>query len=133
MGHLVLTSRDGPERSFPLSKDSSTLGRHRNNDIVISDPKVSAFHSRIDRTAEGFVLVDLESRNGSFVNGRKVRKMLLKNDDVEFVGELQKHNVLVVPGRGFGMPGYFRISYCVEDRTLEGALPGFRAAIDRYG
>jgi aspartate aminotransferase len=53
-------------------------------------------------------------------------------DDVEFAGELQKHNVLVVPGRGFGMPGYFRISYCVEDRTLEGALPGFRAAIDRY-
>ena len=54
------------------------------------------------------------------------------DDDVEFVGELQKHNVLVVPGRGFGMPGYFRISYCVEDRTLEGALPGFRAAIDQY-
>ena len=54
------------------------------------------------------------------------------DDDVEFVGELQKHNVLVVPGRGFGMPGYFRISYCVEDGTLEGALPGFRAAIDRY-
>ena len=45
---VVLTSRDGPERSFPLTKDSSTLGRHRNNDIVISDPKVSAFHARID-------------------------------------------------------------------------------------
>ena len=86
VGHLVLTSRDGPERSFPLTKDSSTLGRHRNNDIVISDPKVSAFHCRIDRTAKGFVLVDLESRNGSFVNGRKVRKMLLKNDDVVRVG-----------------------------------------------
>ena len=52
-------------------------------------------------------------------------------DDAAFVAELQKHNVLVVPGRGFGSPGYFRISYCVEDRTLEGALPGFRAAIER--
>ena len=86
VGHLVLTTRDGPERSFPLTKDSSTLGRHRNNDIVISDPKVSAFHVRIDRTAEGFVLVDLESRNGSFVNGRKVQKILLKNDDVVRAG-----------------------------------------------
>jgi len=86
VGHLVLTTRDGPERSFPLTKDSSTLGRHRNNDIVISDPKVSAFHVRIDRTAEGFVLVDLESRNGSFVNGRKVQKVLLKNDDVVRAG-----------------------------------------------
>ena len=54
------------------------------------------------------------------------------DDDVEFVAELQKRNVLVVPGRGFGMPGYFRISYCVDDRTLHGALPGFRAAIEPY-
>ena len=53
-------------------------------------------------------------------------------DDVEFVEELQKHRVLAVPGRGFGMPGYFRSSYCVEDRTLEGSLEGFRAAIERF-
>ena len=54
------------------------------------------------------------------------------DDEVEFVAELQKRNVLVVPGRGFGMPGYFRISYCVDDRTLQGALPGFQAAIELY-
>jgi aspartate aminotransferase len=53
-------------------------------------------------------------------------------DDVEFVAELQKRNVLVVPGRGFGLPGYFRISYCVDDRTLEGSLKGFREAIRQY-
>jgi aspartate aminotransferase len=52
-------------------------------------------------------------------------------DDAEFVDELMKHNVLVVPGRGFGVPGHFRISYCVEDRTLEGALPGFREVMER--
>ncbi len=51
-------------------------------------------------------------------------------DDVEFVAELQKHNVLVVPGRGFGMPGYFRISFCVTDATLSGSIPGFREAFD---
>jgi aspartate aminotransferase len=54
-------------------------------------------------------------------------------DDVAFVGELQKHNVLVVPGKGFGAPGYFRISYCVEDRVLEGSLAGFRAAANEFG
>ena len=52
-------------------------------------------------------------------------------DDVAFVEELKAHNVLVVPGRGFGLPGYFRISYCVDDRTLEGSLPGFRAVMER--
>ena len=53
-------------------------------------------------------------------------------DDVAFVEELQRHKVLVVPGRGFGMPGHFRIAYCFDDRTLEGSLDGFRAAIERY-
>jgi aspartate aminotransferase len=50
-----------------------------------------------------------------------------QEDDAAFVRELKKHNVLVVPGRGFGAPGYFRISYCVEDRVLEGSMVGFRA------
>lgn len=46
-------------------------------------------------------------------------------DEMELVEALQRHGVLVVPGRGFGMPGHFRISYCVEQRELEGAAPGF--------
>jgi len=54
-------------------------------------------------------------------------------DDVAFVKELQKYNVLVVPGRGFGAPGYFRISYCLEDWVIEGSLPGFRAAAKEFG
>ena len=53
-------------------------------------------------------------------------------DEIEFISELQKHLVLVVPGRGLGMPGYFRISYSVTDETLKGSIPGFRAAIERY-
>jgi aspartate aminotransferase len=50
-------------------------------------------------------------------------------DDVAFVEELQTTGILAVPGRGFGLPGYFRISYCVDDRTLEGSLQGFQKAI----
>ena len=54
-------------------------------------------------------------------------------DEMDFVEALREHNVLVVPGRGFGLPGYFRISFCVDDRTLEGAMAGFREAIARFG
>ena len=54
------------------------------------------------------------------------------DDDVAFVTELRRHRVLVVPGRGFGAPGHFRIAYCVSDATLEGSLAGFRAAFERY-
>ena len=57
----------------------------------------------------------------------------LVEDDVAFVDELQRMNVLVVPGRGFGSPGYFRISYCLEDRVLEGAMDGFAQAARKFG
>jgi hypothetical protein len=77
---LVLM-KDGSETGYPLTRDTYTVGRHRNNDIVVSDPKVSSFHARFDRTMEGFVLVDLRSRNGSFVNGKRVEATVLQNGD----------------------------------------------------
>lgn len=54
-------------------------------------------------------------------------------DDAAFADLMQRHRVLIVPGRGFGAPGHFRISYCVEDWAIEGALGGFRAAAEELG
>ena len=50
-------------------------------------------------------------------------------DDVEFVQLLLKKNILVVPGSGFGCPGYFRIAFCVDDLTILNAMDGFAAVI----
>jgi hypothetical protein len=77
----LLLVADGRETSFPLGRDTYTLGRHRNNDIVISDPKVSSFHARIDRGSEGFTLIDLKSRNGTFLNGRRIETGALSTGD----------------------------------------------------
>ena len=46
-------------------------------------------------------------------------------DDVEFVMLAQKHNILLVPGAGFGAPGFFRIAYCVEMGMIERSLPAW--------
>ena len=48
---------------------------------ILNDPKVSSFHARIDRSSDGFVLVDLKSRNGSFVNGKRITQSVLKTGD----------------------------------------------------
>ena len=53
-------------------------------------------------------------------------------DEVEFVKKLAEHKVLVVPGRGFGSPGYFRISYCLPDSVIEGSIPGFESAFKAF-
>ena len=58
--------------------------------------------------------------------------MLVKSplkDDAAFVSELKKHLILAVPGGEFQAPGYFRISFCVEDKALEGAMNGFQKAL----
>jgi aspartate aminotransferase len=54
-------------------------------------------------------------------------------DDMAFCRDLQEALVLVVPGTRFNAPGYFRISYCVEDTCLEGSLRAFEKAISKYG
>jgi aspartate aminotransferase len=53
-------------------------------------------------------------------------------DDIEFVDTLKDERILVVPGTGFDGPGHFRIAFCVDDATIEGALPGFKRAIEKY-
>lgn len=49
-------------------------------------------------------------------------------DEVDFSRMLAARKVLVVPGRGFGLAGYFRISYCLPDRVIEGSILGFEEA-----
>ncbi|GFO60273.1 aspartate aminotransferase [Geomonas silvestris] len=54
-------------------------------------------------------------------------------DDVEFVKLAQKHRILLVPGAGFGAPGYFRIAYCVDQGMIERSLPAWRELAREVG
>jgi aspartate aminotransferase len=53
-------------------------------------------------------------------------------DDEAFVIELKELLVLTTPGFVFRAPGYFRLSYCMDDKTIEGALPGLRKGLAKY-
>lgn len=86
VSRLIVQSTVGPTSSLPLTRDSYAIGRHRTNDIVITDPKVSGFHARLDHTSEGFAISDLKSRNGTWVNGKRVERAVLVNGDEIGVG-----------------------------------------------
>jgi aspartate aminotransferase len=47
-------------------------------------------------------------------------------DDVDFVQRAQEYNILLVPGKGFGAPGYFRIAYCIDKKMIENSLPAWK-------
>lgn len=80
------------------------------------------------------LLCDGLSRSGySFIKPQGAFYLFVKSpipDDVAFVQMLLKHNILVVPGSGFGCPGYFRIAFCVEDQTIIRSMPGFAETIE---
>lgn len=53
-------------------------------------------------------------------------------DDVEFTNAAKKHRILVVPGSSFGCPGYCRIAYCVDYKTIEKSLVEFKNVIEEF-
>lgn len=53
-------------------------------------------------------------------------------DDVAFVQSAVKHNLLLVPGSGFGLPGYFRIAYCVSEQVIKNSFPAFNQLAQEY-
>jgi pSer/pThr/pTyr-binding forkhead associated (FHA) protein len=69
---LVVRTGPNPGMVFDLTKEITTLGRDVANDIVLGDPEVSRQHSRITRTPGGYVLEDMGSTNGTFVNSERL-------------------------------------------------------------
>ncbi len=66
-----------------------TIGRHPDNDIVPKDAAVSNHHAIIERIGEELIVLDKESRNGTFVNGTRVQSAELNDEDaVKFGNQL---------------------------------------------
>ena len=75
----------GEERKLSLQKVPFCIGRKTENDLVISDPRVSREHAIIVQESDGFYVVDKGSKLGTFVNGERIERQKLKrNDRLEF-------------------------------------------------
>ena len=65
-----------PGGVFALDRESAVLGRHPECDIVLDSGAVSRQHARIQRVDDKFYIEDMQSRNGTYVNGRQIRERL---------------------------------------------------------
>ena len=72
MSNLYIYPKTGEPSTFPLGPHRVTIGRSASNDIVLSDQFSSGCHAVVVPTERGFALVDQGSKNGTFVNGRRV-------------------------------------------------------------
>jgi adenylate cyclase len=90
---------DGKQGEFPLGS-KTTLGRHPNNTLRLVDREVSKEHASIERVGNTYLLRDMNSSNGTFVNGRKVRELRLRDGD-----EISLGNSRLVFHSGEAAPG----------------------------
>ena len=88
-GKLVVESGKTSQREYILVRDETTIGRASKNDIAISDISMSRHHVAIDKFPEGFRLRDLESGNGTILNGYRIRVAQLRNGDIIEVGSIR--------------------------------------------
>jgi pSer/pThr/pTyr-binding forkhead associated (FHA) protein len=87
MRQLVIETDDGgPGQAFPIRRAQTTLGRRPHNDIVIEDRMVSGQHAVLTLSGHDLVVEDLNSTNGTFVNGVRIKRHQLSPEDLLEVG-----------------------------------------------
>lgn len=88
MPTLTLRFEQNPLKQYRLEKGATlTIGRRETNDVVIENLGVSGYHAKIDSLDDTFLLTDLQSRNGTFVNEKLVTSHWLKHGDVVIIGK----------------------------------------------
>jgi DNA-binding NtrC family response regulator len=86
--HLVLVNTDGAGQSYPLGA-ALKIGKAPDNDVVIDHPTVSRNHLVVRRQGDQFLVQDLGSTNGTFIDGAQVREAYLRAGALLEVGDVQ--------------------------------------------
>ncbi len=98
MGKLVVSLDGVVIKEVQITKDKTTLGRRPYNDIVIDNLAVSGEHAVLQMVGSDVFIADLNSTNGTYINGKAVKKQLLTHNDTVEIGK-------------------YKIKYLLEDGT----------------
>lgn len=100
MARLILSLDGQVMAEYNMNKERYTIGRLPDNDIRIDNPAVSGHHSLIINILNDSFLEDLNSTNGTYVNGKLIKKHALQHGDVVTVGHHQLRFVETQSGEG---------------------------------
>jgi predicted component of type VI protein secretion system len=87
MARIILVFNKKVIKEYPFTKDSLIIGRNDSNDIVVDNLAVSGLHARIDKSGDSYILTDLQSTNGTFVNDKMITSHKLQHKDKVTVGK----------------------------------------------
>jgi len=87
MARLIILARHASVRQVNIAATLTTIGRSTGNRVCIDSERVSRHHAAIQWTGEGFMLTDMGSRNGTYVNDERVYNRALCNGDAITIGD----------------------------------------------
>ena len=117
MGKLVVSLDGVVIKEVQIIKDKTTLGRRPYNDIVIDNLAVSGEHAVLQMVGQDVFIEDLNSTNGTYINGKAVKKQLLAHNDTVEIGKYKikyltddnadyEKTVIMRPGAGAHPPAF---------------------------
>jgi hypothetical protein len=147
MGKLVVSLDGVVIKEVQITKDKTTLGRRPYNDIVIDNLAVSGEHAVLQMVGSDVFIEDLNSTNGTYINGKAVKKQLLSHNDTVEIGKYKikfmvddgtdyEKTMIMKPGQrppappppsGFGGSGFGSLGASTTPasiRVLNGAAAG---------
>jgi len=87
MALLILMTPKGQTTQLPVTEPEMTIGRAEHNHVVLASQRVSRFHAALTTDGPVVMIRDLDSRNGTFVNGKRIEMQILVNgDNIDIAG-----------------------------------------------
>ena len=127
MPTLTLQFKDTNLSDYQLDKGSSLIiGRRETSTIVIDNLAVSGTHAKVDMLEDGCLLTDLQSKNGTFVNGKLVTSHWLRPGDVVMIG---KHTLVFKLDKGEETPAEPQAE--MDNKTMVLDTNDYRAMLDK--
>ena len=99
MARLII-STDGRDKEYEIIDERFTIGSGPEADLCLTDPEISSIHLTVDKTRNGYRIVDMETKHGTLVNGRQANQHILANGDTIQIGSVK----ITYMGRGGARP-----------------------------
>ena len=125
MAKLVLSLNGVMQGEYPLDKERITIGRKPDNDIPIDNLAVSGKHALVITILDDSFLEDLGSTNGTYVNGKLIKKHALKDGDVVAIG---KHELKYVNEHATADDDEFEKTMIIKPGSASAAVAAAKAA-----
>jgi pSer/pThr/pTyr-binding forkhead associated (FHA) protein len=116
MLQILVKFNDSVLKVFQSDKAEITIGRNIQNDLQIDNLAVSNFHATLKRSQDNYVIEDLNSTNGTFINEEKITRCELQDGDIASIG---KHSLIFLLEGGAGKSRGLREFEMVRTRILD--------------